>query len=471
MSDEYRTKLEKQCDLLGIKYTDKTRISALKMSIYLQDKPEEPEEFVEELKEIKKPSKTCKFEGCNIMAAFGLQETRHREFCGIHRSEQHVNLANKKCIYDGCDKQASFGLLGARQASYCSNHHPADHVNIKRKRCANINCNIIANFGLHSDKIPIFCGKHIPSKDYINLKSKRCNYTSCMKIPYFGKAGSKIVEFCRNHRPENYVDVKSSMCKNTGCTKRAVFGLAGSKLLEFCKTHRPTEEYVNILNKPCKYEQCVRQPVFGFPGYSKEYCSMHKLSGMVKTPTKVKKETIKTCNYCETDIHYGEEFCSGCKNYIKTGTTVKRHAKELAVKALLDSHEIKYIHDRVIVGGCSKKRPDFVIPTEWGTIILEVDEHQHNRKTYTCECEITRMKQIYHDEGVENLLFIRYNPDDYKPITGVQMTVKSREDYLIKYLKKQMAELTFKGLGAVYLFYDGFERTIAPEIDLFDPYH
>jgi hypothetical protein len=71
MSDEYRAILEKQCDKLGIAYTNKTRTSALKLSIYLHNKPEEPIE-------VKKPPRSCKFEDCNIMAAFGLQETRQR---------------------------------------------------------------------------------------------------------------------------------------------------------------------------------------------------------------------------------------------------------------------------------------------------------------------------------------------------------------------------------------------------------
>ena len=73
-------------------------------------------------------------------------------------------------------------------------------------------------------------------------------------------------------------------------------------------------------------------------------------------------------------------------------------------------------HDKVVAGGCSKKRPDFLITTFWGYIILEIDEFQHNRKTYPCECEVNRMKEIYFDCGVKHLLFIRYNPDSYKTI-------------------------------------------------------
>jgi hypothetical protein len=76
------------------------------------------------------------------------------------------------------------------------------------------------------------------------------------------------------------------------------------------------------------------------------------------------------------------------------------------------------------------------------------------------------MKQIYFDVGVENLLFIRYNPDSYKTMDNQKPWKKpKRHDFLLKYLNEQQNHVN---LGVVYLFYDGFINP--PEIDLIDPY-
>src|SRR5690606_3017529 len=125
------------------------------------------------------------------------------------------------------------------------------------------------------------------------------------------------------------------------------------------------------------------------------------------------------------------------------------------VKRTLESSGLKIIaHDTPITDGCSKYRPDFLIEADGGLIIVEVDEYQHRRKTYPCECEISRMKQIYHDLGIEHckLLFIRYNPDKYQPSYGTEFTPQQRLDYLIKYIR----DYDFKepGIQVVYLFYD-----------------
>ena len=76
------------------------------------------------------------------------------------------------------------------------------------------------------------------------------------------------------------------------------------------------------------------------------------------------------------------------------------------------------------------------------------------------------MKQLYFDVGVQNLLFVRYNPDNYKCVEGQKKyTDTARREYLIKYLN----ELTnHNNLGVVYLFYDGFINP--PEIEYINPY-
>jgi len=180
---------------------------------------------------------------------------------------------------------------------------------------------------------------------------------------------------------------------------------------------------------------------------------------MVHEPRKYEKDAIKECSYCFETIHYSDDFCPSCKIFNTIGTTVKSHNKELAIKTLLEDNfdPDTFIHDRIVPGGCSKKRPDFLLLTKWGNIIVEVDEFQHKRNTYPCECEITRMKQIYFDCGVEHLLFIRYNPDNYKVLEGGKpITPIQRKKLLIKIIKEQFDQKDVENLGVMYLFYDGY---------------
>ena len=151
---------------------------------------------------------------------------------------------------------------------------------------------------------------------------------------------------------------------------------------------------------------------------------------------------------------------------------MKTHNKELEIKALLEENFDSDIfnHDRTVTGGCSRKRPDFLLTTTWGNIVLEVDEFQHKRKTYPCECEISRMKEIYFDCGVENLLFIRYNPDSYKTTTCEKPMIKrKRQELLIKIINQQLKTKEVENLGVMYLFYDYFSID-AIEIEHIDPY-
>jgi hypothetical protein len=80
-----------------------------------------------------------------------------------------------------------------------------------------------------------------------------------------------------------------------------------------------------------------------------------------------------------------------------------------------------------------------------------------------------RMRQLYFDENVKNLLFIRYNPDAYTTIDGKSCyTNKQRQSYLLSYLRAFLEGQTFENLSVAYLFYDGFINDV--EIEKIDAY-
>jgi hypothetical protein len=71
------------------------------------------------------------------------------------------------------------------------------------------------------------------------------------------------------------------------------------------------------------------------------------------------------------------------------------------------SYEFK--NNKTIEGGCSLKRPDWMIDLLTHSIIIECDEDQHNN--YSCENK--RMMQLFIDLGSRPLVLIRFNPDSY----------------------------------------------------------
>ncbi len=86
-------------------------------------------------------------------------------------------------------------------------------------------------------------------------------------------------------------------------------------------------------------------------------------------------------------------------------------------------------------------------------IIVECDEDQHRGRP--CECEQKRMIEIHQSLEGRPVIFLRYNPDDYK-INGVKMDTpeKVRLDTLSKMLMEVSLSPPKVPLSAVYLFYD-----------------
>jgi hypothetical protein len=77
------------------------------------------------------------------------------------------------------------------------------------------------------------------------------------------------------------------------------------------------------------------------------------------------------------------------------------------------------------------------------------------------------MKQIYYDVGCSHLLFLRYNPDCYKPVEErKQIASFYREETLMKLVKHFCKEENkpSNNLSVLYLFYDGYiESDLQPE--------
>jgi hypothetical protein len=492
--------ISKQCEHEGC-YTHATfgKINTKKLQFCVKHCPDDTY--------IRINSKKCKEEGCNTRPSYGTIEDKIAIYCKKHGLVNNcIYIPNKSCIF--CDSMAIYTNIETNKVEVCKLHIPKDKTDLYifkgGKRCIDANCNTFASYGERNTKNLIYCKKHCPNTiDYTDNKHDKC--TTCDKIPVFGLKGTKDPIYCSSCIPINekdkYMNVVDKQCIYSNCTTLPTFGKFGTKLREYCFEHKIDNTYVNVKDKTCIIKGCNKKPNCNYIGYSASHCSEHKQKGMILNPlvkcslcttskkkiaTKVKdklyycdehdiKDTIdihNICSICFIIINPQEYICKSCESSKIDGKTIKRKIKELEVKQKLEDSNIDiYLYDKIITNGCSKRRPDFIINCNWGYIIIEVDEYQHNKKSYTCECEISRMKEIYFDIRLEEgkILFIRYNPDSYKPSYGDTFTINEKLDSLMKIIKNYMNNEINNHLEVLYLFYDGYTQ-LTPEIDIINPY-
>jgi len=125
----------------------------------------------------------------------------------------------------------------------------------------------------------------------------------------------------------------------------------------------------------------------------------------------------------------------------------------------------------MISDGCSKRRPDLLLDMGYQIIIIEVDENQHI--DYNTSCENKRIMELSRDLGHRPIIFIRFNPDDYKSgeinVTSCWGTNKNslcvvkknkknewntRLEELSRNIEYWIHNKTDKTIETIHLFYD-----------------
>ena len=170
---------------------------------------------------------------------------------------------------------------------------------------------------------------------------------------------------------------------------------------------------VDVKNPTCIHDGCTKQPVFNILGASKGlYCGLHKQDGMVD----VKNPTCKThlCSIRVEEKYDG--YCLRCFIYLFPDKPISRNykTKEYAVVEYIKQNysQLEWIADKIINGGCSKRRPDLLLDLRYQILIVEIDENQHI--DYDCSCENKRIMELSQDMGHRPIIFIRFNPDEYE---------------------------------------------------------
>ena len=275
--------------------------------------------------------------------------------------------------------------------------------------CKVIGCNIRPTFNIEGQTKALYCSQH--KKDgMINVKDKTCIHEGCKTQPNYNIKGQTKALYCSQHKKDGMIDVIHKTCLE--CKKQPTYNIEGQTKSLYCATHKK-DGMINVISKTCIHKGCKTRPIYNIEGETKAlYCSEHKSKEMID----VKNKTCKS-SWCLTRVQEKYDgYCLFCYMHLFPDKPVSRNykTKEYSVVEFVKNMfpDLNWIADKIISGGCSKRRPDLILDLGYQVIIVEIDENQHI--DYDCSCENKRIMELSQDLGHRPIVFIRFNPDDYE---------------------------------------------------------
>ena len=168
-------------------------------------------------------------------------------------------------------------------------------------------------------------------------------------------------------------------------------------------------------------------------GKCKRYCKECGGSALCKSSWCHIRAIPKYNNYCLT-------CCINICPEIQVSRNYKTKEKEVVDRIKEKYPDFTWIHDKKVVDGCSKRRPDLLLDMGYHIIIVEVDENKHTG--YDCSCENKRLMELSQDLQHRPIVFIRFNPDSYINQNKLKISSCWRTNKLgvIQIMKTRMTE-------------------------------
>jgi hypothetical protein len=339
----------------------------------------------------------CEYIDCKLRALYNYNGNPPI-LCKSHKDDDMVDIS-KKCIK--CYMvRAGFNYKGIKKPLYCKTCKLDEMINVTNKMC--IKCDLLRpNFNYDGEKKGLYCDgcKLVGMVNVVSIKCKECKTRA-----NFGIDGERP-EYCEKHKKDNMIELRSKKCEL--CKKQAIYNIKG-KLSRYCNDHKK-DNMVDVQHRKCL--KCDLIPCFNYDGEKKGlYCNGHKKDNMVNVITK----KCVLCNDIQISNTEYKGYCLRCFIYTFPNNKISKtyKIKEDHVKNYIETEfENQFIFDKVIDGGCSKRRPDAFKDCKTHSLIIEVDENQH--KYYEKICENKRMMQLFGDLANRPIVFIRFNPDGY----------------------------------------------------------
>jgi hypothetical protein len=254
----------------------------------------------------------------------------------------------------------------------------------------------------------------------VNVVSKTCIHPNCKTIPCFNYQDEKVRKYCSEHKLENMVDIVHKTCIHPNCKTQPNYNYQDEKVAKYCSEHK-LENMINVIHKTCIHLNCKTQPNYNYQDEKvAKYCSTHKLENMIDIVSKRCKS--KFCDIFVSKKYDG--YCLRCYIHLFPDKPVARNyktkEKNVTDFITINFQNLNWITDKKINDGCSRRRPDLLLDLGYQIIIVEIDENQHI--DYDCSCENKRMMELSQDVNHRPIIFIRFNPDDYKNVNNENIT-------------------------------------------------
>jgi hypothetical protein len=365
-------------------------------------------------------------------------------YCNNCRQDGMIDCTSKMCIV--CKmKQKRYGYVGGK-ATHCSSCVLENMQAMNVPKC--IVCGLSQPAYAHPGQKPQHCGKcalegmkDVRNPECVVCKKTRASYgyvgqkqTHCAKcaLENMQEIRSKKCAVCKKSRVSyGYIGKKPTHCAKCAlpnmedikhhrciiCNKtRATYAYAGKKPDYCVKCALP--KMVDVVSTKCK--KCgLKRANYGYLGGKVQFCAKCALPGM-----KYLKAKICKSEWCDTTVQNTskkyEGYCTFCFRNLFPDRPVTKNfrTKERDVVEYIKSNftNIDIICDKIIQCGCSRRRSDIYIDLGYQVIIVEIDENQHI--DYDCSCENKRIMELSQDVNHRPIIFIRFNPDDYKTNSG-----------------------------------------------------
>lgn len=200
----------------------------------------------------------------------------------------------------------------------------------------------------------------------------------------------------------------------------------------------------------CKVVGCNDTPSHNFSGERAYFCESHAVPGMVNVIT-----TKCEGRGCEAYVAR-TGFCAQCDTTRPRRTRVREFQVANFLRENLEDKWTTWNKQLSNSKECSNGGgylPDFVYDRGSHVIILEVDEHQHSAPGYSCDER--RMIDCFNSCGGTPVMFIRFNPDEFKE-NGINVTVdwSKRLEVLKLFMKEYIDHPHPAQIAVLRLFYD-----------------
>lgn len=110
------------------------------------------------------------------------------------------------------------------------------------------------------------------------MPGPKCKELECDKEAGYNFKGQSKRLYCANHKKENMINSRTCIVEN--CLITAGYNIRGETKRLYCNTHKK-KDMINIKNKYCIIDKCKNRGLYGLQNKPKEYCEIHKTTGMV----------------------------------------------------------------------------------------------------------------------------------------------------------------------------------------------